>query len=292
MLPVPHHQRVHDDDAQPGLFVTVNGRIESSEFIGIALAADRQNENIPFYISIRPGDKECVFNNKKDGEWQDNENRHNFNVHEGDFFTLSILGEDDEFDVYLNGDKYHSFNYREPVSDVRFVNVEGSIALESVLVDKKIDDIPYEDEIDGWQAIRVSGKSKHDFSVEIYDAQDDMVLYINPRFGQETVVLNTMTNGDWDSEERPEDFPFQKNDIFDIVIRDVGRAFMLKFNNNEFFTFEKRGFGHGQKLKIDGQDLHLYAVQVAQGEPIEEDFGHYGFPSHGRFGGRHGRRGW
>lgn len=261
-MQTPYHQPLNAE-AAPGLFVTVNGKFDGQNGVGVALAADRDDQDIPLYVSLRAHDQEVVFNNRVGGAWEKNENKHKMKLKDGDFFSLGIIAENKEFDIYINGDKVGSFNFRQPVSNVKMVNVTGDAVLESVLITNQIT-VPHEQSIKNLEAIRIAGLTKKNFNINLLDHKDNILLHISTRFSEKAIVLNTQVNGKWDNEIRPEVFPFTKNDIFDVVIREEDRSFKLKFNHEDYVTFEKRLLDAVVKLVVTGEDLKLFACQVAE----------------------------
>ncbi|XP_069690045.1 32 kDa beta-galactoside-binding lectin-like [Periplaneta americana] len=68
----------------------------------------------------------------------------------------------------------------------------------------------------------------------------DTALHISVRFKDSVIVLNTLENGAWQTEERPEGFPFEANGPFKVVLEVHGSVFKIYTNDAFYADFNHR----------------------------------------------------
>ncbi|XP_050309364.1 tectonin beta-propeller repeat-containing protein isoform X2 [Anthonomus grandis grandis] len=96
--------------------------------------------------------------------------------------------------------------------------------------------------------VPVSYKSRHKAFTEL----ENVCLHINPRFSEEVVVRNSMTDGKWDKEEKEGQIPFVRGQEFKLQIESTEDAFCLIVNDKKFTSFRHRIAPHSASI------LHLW----------------------------------
>ncbi|XP_066251035.1 tectonin beta-propeller repeat-containing protein isoform X2 [Euwallacea similis] len=94
----------------------------------------------------------------------------------------------------------------------------------------------------------VSYKSKHKAFTEL----ENVCLHLNPRFSDNCVVRNSMTEGKWDNEEREGEMPFVRGQEFKLRIESSEDAFHIFVNDKDFTSFRHRLSPHSACI------LHLW----------------------------------
>lgn len=79
----------------------------------------------------------------------------------------------------------------------------------------------------------MSYKSKHKSFVEV----ENVCLHLNPRFSDNVVVRNSMTDGKWDKEEVDSNVPFGKGQEFKLQIESTEDVFHISVNDKKFTSF-------------------------------------------------------
>ncbi|XP_066437216.1 galectin-4-like isoform X1 [Eleutherodactylus coqui] len=99
------------------------------------------------------------------------------------------------------------------------------------------------------------------FAVNFICYNNDIAFHFNPRFDEKNVIVcNTMQGGNWGSEERRQNMPFQQNTYFDIAIMVMGHAFQVTVNGQHLLEYRHRvPYQNIQSLQISG-DLNLSCV--------------------------------
>ncbi|KAH0631555.1 hypothetical protein JD844_005928, partial [Phrynosoma platyrhinos] len=111
-------------------------------------------------------------------------------------------------------------------------------------------------------AIFMSFLISHRFRIN-FKAGQEVVLHINPRMDERTVVRNSFLGGRWGNEERELSFnPFQRGQYFDLSIRCGNQRFKVFANGQPLFDYNHRfhNFQQINTLEIDG-DVVLSYVQ-------------------------------
>uniref|UniRef100_A0A7N8XRV5 Galectin n=1 Tax=Mastacembelus armatus TaxID=205130 RepID=A0A7N8XRV5_9TELE len=91
----------------------------------------------------------------------------------------------------------------------------------------------------------------------------DIALHFNPRFdGWDKVVFNSCQDGTWQSEEKIRSMPFQKGQVFEMVIIVTSQGYQISVNGNEFHTFQHRiPFERVRAMQIAG-DVSIQTINV------------------------------
>ncbi|CAF4414393.1 unnamed protein product, partial [Didymodactylos carnosus] len=102
----------------------------------------------------------------------------------------------------------------------------------------------------------------------------DVVLHVNPRFDQNTIVLTSAPGGNWGQEER-QSIPIQRGQQFSMIIMVTAEGFKIALNNQHFADFRHRiGFNAAELVQVKG-DVQLNSLQIYPGYGGQ---GGHGFP--------------
>jgi len=135
IVPVMSSTHLHlnfKDGFRAGQRIVVGGLSGDSRFeINFYTATD-----IAMHVNARQGEGEIVMNTKSEGEWGDEE-RIDCSFGSGDTFEISICCHDGEYQIEVIGGCNHSYAHRLPTEDVMYMQVEGDMRLNKVLLDNE-----------------------------------------------------------------------------------------------------------------------------------------------------------
>lgn len=278
-FPVPHNARL-EKTLEPGQLVNIRGKFldfdpKAEDFnttLTINLAASGQgydSPTIPFHISFRfGGPKEVVFNSKNNNEWG-KEEKNKLLWKPGQEFDLRIRAHGDHFELMADHKDYAKYQHRIPITQISHIYVDGPISLEAVSWGGKYYSVPYESGIAGGfrpgKRLFVSGVIDKDcerFHINLLTSSGDIALHLNPRFKEKAIIRNTCVKTEWQNEEKEGEFPFKKDQAFDICIVNEEYSYQIFVNKERHSAYAHRvDPGSIAGLQVGG-DIELQSVMV------------------------------
>jgi hypothetical protein len=270
--PVPYLSKLEGGGLSPGQSVVVKGvMLEGEEGFAINLTEGPAVEDgTALHFNARPKEGKWVLNTFGGGEWNKKEEREKLHLKAGEEFTVRIRCHDSHFEIFFNQKELTKFEYRSPLSAVNHLLITGTIQLHGVNWGGQYYSVPYQAAVEGGfkpgKKLYVSGvpeeKGVERFSINILDAQENVVFHFNPRFNEKAVVRNAKIGADWGGEEREGKFPFDKKLAFDVIIVNESYSYQVFVNGKMFCTFAHRAAPEaGTSIQIEG-DIELQAVHV------------------------------
>ncbi|XP_053234757.1 16 kDa beta-galactoside-binding lectin-like [Podarcis raffonei] len=118
------------------------------------------------------------------------------------------------------------------------------------------------------ECIKVKGKvppEAKSFALNLCHDDSDTILHFNPRFDSHgdvnTIVCNSKTNGQWDSELRESLFPFQQGEDTKICLSFDYEAVTVKINGDQEVKFPNRlGANSAKIFSVEG-DIAIKSVK-------------------------------
>ncbi|KAI6180284.1 hypothetical protein M3Y98_00703400 [Aphelenchoides besseyi] len=118
----------------PGKMIRFRGRlVQGHDKATVSLLNDNPPEDgvydyteVPFHMRFDfKEDHDVVLGCHHNGKWEEEE-RHKHNLKQGDVIEIRLIAQENQFDVYLNHKHFAFFNYRRPLSEVRFIDTNGA----------------------------------------------------------------------------------------------------------------------------------------------------------------------
>ncbi|NP_001140054.1 Galectin-4 [Salmo salar] len=217
-----------------GMSVYIQGVIphEITSFNMNLQCGESEGSDIGFHFSPRFDNwDKVVFNSCQEGEWGSEEEIHNMPFSKGDAFEMVIIIKQEGYQVAVNGQDLHTFNYRIPVERVNALQIGGDVSIQTISIigggNPGADQIggnlpvmdgqtifkppvPYSSMIPGGMSpkktIVIRGMvplGANSFSINfMVGSSRDIVFHLNPRLQESVVVRNSLIGGSWDTEER------------------------------------------------------------------------------------------
>ncbi|KPM09584.1 galectin-like protein 5 [Sarcoptes scabiei] len=99
--------------------------------------------------------------------------------------------------------------------------------------------------------------------------QSDIAFHFNPRFGEDSVVMNSFQSGRWDNEIIEEEFPFESGKTFCLILKVKNDGFEIIVDGEVFAFFPHRyNFNIISRLHIEGR-LKIDIIKFEKYEEIE-----------------------
>jgi len=274
-----NHMEVGQMVVIKGFVPEFNVKEEREPIISIALSTDsvREPRHVMFYMELRFKEKKVVLNSRDQGQWGEEVRKSlsPFDINEK--FDVRIRAHTDKFEIDVNGKHYADFAHRLPLASVNNITVNGKLVLCQVKWGGKYYSIPYEAALTGTQTLSVGKalsvsvvpeKTKTGFEINLKDKDGNTVLHLNPRFKEKVFLRNSRKDGQWMTEEREGDFPFEKQTEADLVVVNEPYGFQIYVNDEFYCAFDHRldpasiySFG------ITG-DVELLSVQVDDAKAV------------------------
>ncbi|XP_023933621.1 galectin-4 isoform X1 [Lingula anatina] len=227
-----------------------------------------EDANVLLHFNPRQSQNCVVRNTRVDGGWQEEEREGpDFPFSEGADFEVRILVRDYGYEVFVNGKFFCSYNHRGSFEDVKAVSVHGDAQFYEIGAFDKLN-MPYT----GWipkkmkegRAVRIRGVVKPDpyrFDINLLCSSGDNSFHFNPRWDQNEIVRNANLGG-WGGEEREAPFfPFQAEEMFDVLITAVEGKYRVYVNGEYFLDFDYRcDVNDVDRIAING-DVELIQVE-------------------------------
>uniref|UniRef100_A0A3P9LE79 Galectin n=1 Tax=Oryzias latipes TaxID=8090 RepID=A0A3P9LE79_ORYLA len=226
-----------------------------------------------------------VFNSYRNGSWESEEKVRSMPFTAGQLRLLTF--NTIRFQVKVNGKDFHTFKHRLPVQEVRGIQVEGDVSVQSITVigvslptthfcpggfpgsSLPVGAVPFSTMIHGGMhpkktfIIRGRVPSGADRMAVNFVASGsgNTALHLNPRVKAGEVVRNSRIGGDWGKEERQlSTNPFREGQFFDMSIRCGNQKFKVFVNGEHLFDFAHRmSFYEINMLEIRG-DVQIFYV--------------------------------
>uniref|UniRef100_A0A3P9LE85 Galectin n=1 Tax=Oryzias latipes TaxID=8090 RepID=A0A3P9LE85_ORYLA len=172
-----------------------------------------------------------VFNSYRNGSWESEEKVRSMPFTAGQAFETVIGVGAQGYEVRVNGKDFHTFKHRLPVQEVRGIQVEGDVSVQSITVigvslpTTHFCAVPFSTMIHGGMhpkktfIIRGRVPSGADRMAVNFVASGsgNTALHLNPRVKAGEVVRNSRIGGDWGKEERQlSTNPFREGQFFDV----------------------------------------------------------------------------
>jgi len=268
-IALPYLSRLEGNGIEPGQTVVIKG-VEIGDHFNISFltGANFESSEIPFHVSIRLKDKVAVLNDRTNGKWGKEEKKKE-PFKEGEIVDLRIRAHDNKFEIFANLKSIAEFDYRQPINTINHLYIDGTFELNSVTWGGKYYPVPYQAGIEGGftpgKRLVVSGlpeKKCEMFAINLLNANNDIVLHVNPRYNKKVIIRNAMLANAWGQEEAEGKFPLTADTLFDINIVNEQHSFQVYVNGQHFCAFAHRSDPNDIKgLKIHG-DVELHGVHV------------------------------
>uniref|UniRef100_A0A5S6Q6D7 Galectin n=1 Tax=Trichuris muris TaxID=70415 RepID=A0A5S6Q6D7_TRIMR len=267
-LSVPYLSRLEGSCIQPGQSLHIRGVLQGEKFELNMMTGSKDNDDMPFHMNFRRKEKTCVMNSMSGGQWG-KEERKKISLKENEPFDLRIRAHDSKFEVFLNQKELCEYDYRQPLTSISFIRINGDVELNHVSWGGKYYPVPYEAGIpDGFtpgKRLYVSGvpeKKAKRFSVNILTSSGDIALHFNVRFDEKCIVRNSQFGGTWQNEEREGKLNLEKDHAFDLMFVNEVHSFQVFINGNHWCAYAHRTDPNSLKgLRIEG-DVELQGVHV------------------------------
>uniref|UniRef100_A0A3P9LEB0 Galectin n=1 Tax=Oryzias latipes TaxID=8090 RepID=A0A3P9LEB0_ORYLA len=169
-----------------------------------------------------------VFNSYRNGSWESEEKVRSMPFTAGQAFETVIGVGAQGYEVRVNGKDFHTFKHRLPVQEVRGIQVEGDVSVQSITVigvslpTTHFCAVPFSTMIHGGMhpkktfIIRGRVPSGADRMAVNFVASGsgNTALHLNPRVKAGEVVRNSRIGGDWGKEERHVNHSWNKDSLF------------------------------------------------------------------------------
>lgn len=238
---------------QTGYVLQVEGNVpeEAQTFAINFKTADGDNA---FHFNPRFGENTLVMNTFQ-GSWGCEERAPCASLSRGNSFKLTILVENDKYMVALNGAHQCHFGHRIAKELVKTIEVVGDV--EITLINEATaftsagpiinPTVPFTAFIPGGftseRILLVYGESTGDaFSINLqcgHEQFKNVGFHLNPRFHQNTCVLNDCKDGSW-GPEQVSDLTIKPGQSFVVEIVCHSDTYHVRVNGAEFGHFEHR----------------------------------------------------
>ncbi|XDB60746.1 hypothetical protein ABFV05_014362 [Capra hircus] len=249
--PVPFTGRI-EGGLQDGHKVTVMGRVLSTDEnrfqVDFQMGMSDTN-NVAFHFNPRFEGSGCVVcNTMQLGNWGPEEKKMQMPFQKGSLFEICFKVDSSSFKVTVNGSLFLDYAHRVPFDQVNDISIGGCVHVSYI----SFQPVPFTGRIEGGlqdgHKVTVMGRvlstDENRFSVNFQTGISDtnnIAFHFNPRFdGGGYVVCNTRQLGNWGSEAKKMQMPFQKGSEFEICF-DVDRSsFKVTVNGSIFLDYVHR----------------------------------------------------
>jgi hypothetical protein len=269
-LRTPYLSRLEGGGLQPGQTVVIKG-LQTGDTFNVLFLTSQHHEtaDVAFSFTVHQKDKHALLNDRKDGKWGKEEKKKD-PFKEGEPIDLRIRCHDNKFDIFCNLKEIATFEYRQALSTINHIYIDGGIDLGDVNWGGKYYSVPYQAGIDGGFTTSkklflsaIPDKKADQFSINLVTDTGDVAFHFNPRFGKKSIVRNSYLNKVWGTEESEGKFPLAHDVVFDVMVVNEPYALQIFVNGNHFCSFAHRvDPNHIKGLKIEG-DVVLMGVHVS-----------------------------
>lgn len=89
-------------------------------------------DDIAFHLSVQRHEQGVLRNHRINQEWGTEERFGDMPLYPGQFFDILILAEESAFKVDINGVHFCMFQYRVPLDQVKYINVQGDATIHCI----------------------------------------------------------------------------------------------------------------------------------------------------------------
>lgn len=203
------------------------------------------------------------------GEFETNETKIN-PIEIGKNFDIRIRAHVNFFQIYINRQKFLTYNYRRPVEKITHMIVDGDLIINDIYWSGNFYRVPYDSRIvnNGFgfnKKMFICGTpatSCRQFSINLVHRDDNIALNLNPRFGDNIIVLNSLQTGQWGAAEFSLN-PIKTGLLFDIMILNDLYHFVIFLNGSVFYTFAHRSYSHDiNGIQVHG-DVEIIGIHIS-----------------------------
>ena len=87
---------------------------------------------------------------------------------------------------------------------------------------------------------RYSNASDGRIGLDLLDASGNIVLHFNPRFDNKTLVLNSLINGHWGTEEKPSGYDFNPQKSCTVEFLATEAYISISLDGKQFYDYKNR----------------------------------------------------
>jgi len=100
---------------------------------------------------------------------------------------------------------------------------------------------------------------------------ETLAMHFNPRFGEGKVVLNSLIDGEWGEEERPDVFPFEQNNQFDMTITFREKGYKIKVNGQKIKFASRYDMYSASWIEVGG-DIDVQTIRYGGGDDLNQGY--------------------
>ncbi|XP_039219416.1 uncharacterized protein LOC120317141 isoform X1 [Crotalus tigris] len=270
----------------PGMSVYMQGLVpEDSNRTWVNFQVDfacgqHNGADVPLHFRSHINAETVGLNTFQAGRWR-KEDTHTHPFQKGEHFEVIFMVNDFGYQVLANGTFFCNYRHRIPPQNVQVIRIDGDLELQSLtVIGGPVMTLPYHHSVPGGlhagMSVYVQGKVpkransfKVDFACGKF-LEAHILLHFNPRFGQESVVLNTLRywSGGWGKEEKHKN-PFQKGEHFEIIFIVDEAKYQILVNGNPFCNYKHRIPPEFVNFINFPENLELQSLTVMGGQILE-----------------------
>jgi len=249
-------------------FISGKTSYDAQKFCVSLACGKTGSSDIAMMLVINFAEGKIVRSSLVNGNWTDGECDENLTskvsnpIRRGDKFKIYILIGDGCFNVSINGEAFCNYKCKIPPKEIRAISVTGDVEAVTQmdhrlvfptlypLVNNDTPDVVFSGFIsrkyEPGHVILIScvasGNPQGEFVIMFFENDTcRQLIHLNPRFDQQSVVINTMHSDDdssWgDAETRAGGFPFVLNQLFKIALAFSEGDFKVAVNGQYLMSF-------------------------------------------------------
>ncbi|KAI6210405.1 hypothetical protein M3Y96_00324600 [Aphelenchoides besseyi] len=243
----------------PGKMIRFRGRlVQGHDKATVSLLNDNPPEDgvydyteVPFHMRFDfKEDHDVVLGCHHNGKWEEEE-RHKHNLKQGDVIEIRLIAQENQFDVYLNHKHFAFFNYRRPLSEVRFIDTNGGFSIDDLALNGGNFPIPYNGSVskmeEGAKILITARANSGCEKMEILLYLDDkrtipfrLTLWVRGGYA----TMSGFVNGAWKPEMRSE---------YQLLMPDTIHEFTIYMDQVNFY------------VDVDGVQQYKYPTEPSSG---------------------------
>jgi len=236
------------------------------------LKGNAKDAEIPCHLSIRFDEGlfagKIVYNNFKDGNWSDKEERISSPFKQNEKFDLRVRILGGTYKLYGNRREIGTFSQRVSLEGVDHVSISNGLsALRVFHYGGTLFPNPYTAiaKLGPGKRLDISGMpTGKKVNINLYRANMQSALLFQLRYNDGVIARNSQVNEEWLKEETTGGFPLSKNEVFDLTIINEAYSFQFYINGQRFGTYvhaKDSDPTNIETLSIDG-DIELFTVTI------------------------------